>query len=149
MSKFRSSLDFYLNHNFDLNKLMTFTRFYVQHVQGGLKINNEFGSTFGKVEDLVDMNALFSHLVDKIDTKTFIDPVSKVDPMMNIINFYQQQNVKDISGQSSNGTTHLSPSSVAKYLINHLGTTKSFNDLSGAVLNDNSDLLVQEVLTQL
>ena len=36
MSKFRSALDFYLNHSFDLNKILTFTRFYVASARSAL-----------------------------------------------------------------------------------------------------------------
>ena len=34
VSKFRPALDFYLNHTPDLNKILTFTRFYTQFVEG-------------------------------------------------------------------------------------------------------------------
>ena len=36
IGKFRSALDFYLNHTFDLNKVLTFSRFYVQHANSRL-----------------------------------------------------------------------------------------------------------------
>jgi len=36
MSKFRPALDFYLNHSFDLNRVFTFTRFYMRYVQSSL-----------------------------------------------------------------------------------------------------------------
>ena len=37
VSKFRPALDFYLNHTPDLNKILTFTRFYTQFVDGALR----------------------------------------------------------------------------------------------------------------
>lgn len=33
LSKFRSALDFYLNHSFDLSKLLTFTKFFSKYLQ--------------------------------------------------------------------------------------------------------------------
>jgi len=36
MNKFRSALDFYLNHSFDLSKLLTFVRFYVRSAESAL-----------------------------------------------------------------------------------------------------------------
>jgi hypothetical protein len=36
---------------------------------------------FGKLENIVDMNLLFQLLVNKIGSKTLLDPISKVDPM--------------------------------------------------------------------
>ena len=37
INKFRPALDFYLNHTLDLNKILTFTRFYTQFVNSALK----------------------------------------------------------------------------------------------------------------
>jgi hypothetical protein len=37
VSKFRPALDYYLNHSFDINKILTFLRFYVAFAQGNLK----------------------------------------------------------------------------------------------------------------
>lgn len=36
MSKFRPALDFYLNHTFDLNKILTFSRFYIHYANSAL-----------------------------------------------------------------------------------------------------------------
>jgi len=33
LNRFRSALNFYLNHSFNLNKIMTFTRFYVHQAK--------------------------------------------------------------------------------------------------------------------
>jgi len=37
MSRFRSGLDFYLNHAFNISKILTFTRFYAHHVVCSLR----------------------------------------------------------------------------------------------------------------
>jgi hypothetical protein len=39
-----------------------------------LQSSGEFQDVFGDLEALVDMNALFGYLVEKVGTKTFIDP---------------------------------------------------------------------------
>ena len=40
MDRFRSGLDFYLNHAFNISKVLTFTRFYVHHVSSALMQSN-------------------------------------------------------------------------------------------------------------
>lgn len=39
ITKFRSAVDFYLNHSFSLNHIFTFTRFYVHHANCSLSLN--------------------------------------------------------------------------------------------------------------
>ena len=36
MSKFRPALDFYLNHTFDMNKILTFSRFYTHYARSAM-----------------------------------------------------------------------------------------------------------------
>lgn len=36
MNRFRSAIDFYLNHSFDINKLLTFSRFYIHYANSQL-----------------------------------------------------------------------------------------------------------------
>lgn len=76
------------------------------------------------------MNELFSHLVSKIGSKTFIDPKSKEDPINNLIHFFAQPDVQDICKLSSEGTTFISSEDVAKYLVNHLSSNSSFKSVS-------------------
>ena len=71
LNQFRSAVDFYLNHSFDLSKLLTFTRLYIRGMSDRVKANpGDFEKTFGQVESLVDMNAMFSFLVDKVGKRT-------------------------------------------------------------------------------
>ena len=89
MQRFRSALSFYLNHQFNLNKILTFLRFYTHQAKSvieGLNVDaaqseqealQAFEKVFGNLDSLVDMNALFSHLVEVVGQKTFIDPVTK------------------------------------------------------------------------
>jgi hypothetical protein len=93
MSRFRSAIDFYLNHSFDINKLLTFSRFYIHYANSQLVNQADFQNVFGELESLVDMNALFGYLVDKVGTKTFIDPTTKEDPLQNLIEFFAQPEV--------------------------------------------------------
>lgn len=74
LSKFRSSLDFYLNHSFDVNKIFTFLRFYVRSASSNLNKNTSFESVFGPLESVVDMPKLFKYLVHMVGNKTFVDP---------------------------------------------------------------------------
>lgn len=107
MKKFRNAVDFYLNHTFDLNKLLTFTKFYSAYANSSIRNLNlkeasevdktkAFANAFGQLEQLVDIGMIFRHLSDKIGTKQFIDPVTKQDPMQNLIDFYAQENVQAI-----------------------------------------------------
>ena len=95
---------------------------------------------FGDLEGLVDINELFNHLVEKVGTKTFIDPKTKQDPIQNLINLFAQPDVQSISKLSQEGSTFLSSEDVAKYMINHLDSTNSFKLLSHLLLTfDQSD----------
>jgi ATP-dependent Lon protease len=81
LGKFRSALDFYLNHSFDLSKVLTFVRYYTRHLSDRLDSvtisssssledkQRAFDSVFGEVETLVDLDALFSFLVEKTGSK--------------------------------------------------------------------------------
>ena len=134
ISRFRSAIDFYLNHSFDINKLLTFSRFYIHYANSQLVNNAEFQNVFGELESLVDMNALFGYLVEKVGTKTFIDPMTKEDPLQNLIEFFAQPDVQEISKLSNEGTTFISTGDIAKYLGNHLEAPGSFRKSSDVIL---------------
>jgi hypothetical protein len=161
INKFRPALEFYLNHSFDLQKLLTFTRFYAHSLNCALASHNitadssvsekqaVFEATFGKVESLVDMNALFEHLVAKVGNRTLVDPVSRQDPMMALIEFFTQPSVMEVSRFSQQGTTFISNDSMAEYLVNHLTTTNGFDNLASTVIRLNSDDFSSNVLDHL
>lgn len=139
ISKFRPALDFYLNHSPDLNKILTFVRFYTQYANSRLrkedlkeadetKRASVFSRTFGdQLEDLVDMNALFKYLVAAVGPKQYIDPVSKKDPIEQLIDFYSQDDVQAICRLSSQGTTHINHTDIVKYISNHFDSNKAFS----------------------
>ena len=52
LNKFRSALDYYLNKNFDLNKVMTFLKFYQRHMQD--RARNEFEKLGSSDKELSD-----------------------------------------------------------------------------------------------
>jgi hypothetical protein len=56
---------------------------YLTNEQGYNEKSNctAYKQVFGTLETLVDMNELFQHLVEKIGVKTFIDPMTKKDPL--------------------------------------------------------------------
>jgi hypothetical protein len=95
------------------------------------------------------MNALFGFLVDKVGTKTFIDPVTKEDPLLNLVDFFAQPSIQKISRQSSEGTTFINSKDIAKYLGNHFDSAGSFKKTSDVILNfQNSQipaLVIQEL----
>lgn len=39
------------------------------------------------------MGALFEFLVDKVGPKTFVDPIAKLDPMLNLVEFFTRHDV--------------------------------------------------------
>ena len=115
LSKWRSSLDFYLNYKFDMANLLTFVRFYTQFVRSAVKRGQE--NPFTKVKDLVDMRALFGHLVDKMGTNTLIDPVTKTNPMLDLIELQAQKEVSKLASEYAE--TQLNSDDIARYLVNH------------------------------
>lgn len=147
MSRFRSAIDFYLNHSFDINKLLTFSRFYIHFANSQLVNSSEFSNVFGELESLVDMNALFSYLVEKVGTKTFIDPMTKEDPIQNLIEFFAQPEIQEISKLSNEGTTFISIGDIAKYLGNHL--EGSFKKTSDVILKYQASSISSQVIQQL
>lgn len=139
LQRFRSALNFYLNHQFNMNKILTFVRFYVHHAKGAIDKENtsqsvqsdqellqQFDRVFGNLENLVDMNEVFSHLVEKVGSRKFIDPVTKEDPLVNLIDFYSRPDVQQLSNLSNEGTTSISSAEVSKYLLNHITEQKAF-----------------------
>lgn len=146
MSKFRSALDFYLNHCYDLNKVLTFTRFYTQHAKSCLaKVSVEqvmsgdeklaaFDKVFGQLENLVDMRALFSHLVARVGSSTFIDPHSKTDPVEGLIDFFTQSEVLELSGFSAEGTTSINTADICSYFLSHADDHASFSKVAKIIL---------------
>ena len=134
VSRFRSAIDFYLNHSFDINKILTFSRYYMMFAKSKLQSSGEFQDVFGDLEALVDMNALFGYLVEKVGTKTFIDPQTKEDPIQNLMEFFAQKEIQDISKMSQEGTTFISSGDIAKYLSNHLDSAGSFKKTADVIL---------------
>ena len=47
-----------------------------------------YRESFAKVENLVDMNALFGFLVKKVGARSIVDPETKADPMQGLIDLY-------------------------------------------------------------
>lgn len=80
------------------------------------------------------MNALFGYLVEKVGTKTLIDPMTKEDPIQNLIEFFAQKEIQEISQMSHEGTTFISSGDIAKYLANHLDAPGSFKKTSEVIL---------------
>lgn len=168
MLRFRSGLDFYLNHTFNISKVLTFTRFYAHHVRCALQSESMVANlqnletlsepnlallhreVFGQVEDLVDMQSLFGHLVDRIGRKALIDPLSQVDPIVNLIDLFARHDVKKISRHSEQGTTFLSDDDIVAYIVNHLDEPGAFKDFSKFVIKfDDNDYFTAKLIQAL
>lgn len=119
ITRFRSAVNFYLNHSFDISKLLTFVRYYVAFGDSclrngsGVTDKDRFDEVFGELEQLVDINALFTYLVDRVGSKSFIDPLTKEDPMMNLIAFFSKPEIKSIQKLSEVGSTFLNDHDVS------------------------------------
>jgi len=72
--------------------------------------------------------------VDKIGTKTFIDPMTKEDPIQNMIDLFTQSEIQAICKLSIEGTTFLNHDDITKYLMNHVDANKSFDKLSQTMI---------------
>jgi len=99
-------LDFYLNHQFDLSKIMIFCKFYTKHFEDKIVhelsklINKDTGSlseqqifdlkerVFGQHDGLVDMQALSKFLVKKTGRSQIIDPTTREDSLWKMIDMF-------------------------------------------------------------
>jgi len=86
------------------------------------------------------MHALFGHLVERVDRKTLIDPISKVDPIINLVDLFARSDVKKLCKHSEQGTTFLNENDVVQYLVNHLDQPGAFKNFQNYVMkfDDNS-----------
>lgn len=134
VNNFRSAIDYYLNKKFDLSKVMTFLKFYQRHMQD--KARREFDQVepiskeisdeaihslsnkiFGQSDGLIDLPALFDHLVSQVGSRQVLDPLTKEDSLWKLVE--SQTMDKDyIRAASMSLHSRLSGQSVAKYLGN-------------------------------
>mgnify|MGYP006152945877 CR=1 FL=1 len=102
LSASRAGLEFYLNHNPDLNKLMTFVKLYTYFYNCKTKQlqNKDISSLqdnelldhneqiFRQHSDLVDMRSLFKYLVNKLDGRPLIDPITHEDELWKLCELF-------------------------------------------------------------
>jgi hypothetical protein len=103
LSAFRASLNHYMNVDFDLSKLLTFTKFHTQfyaqraqRVFGSLpndqvddaSISAASQSIFSEHDALVDLSHLFTFLSEQIGNERVIDPITKEDCMWQLVDMY-------------------------------------------------------------
>ena len=91
-------------------------------------------AVFGQLENLVDMRELFSHLVARVGSQTFIDPHTKSDPVESLIDFFTSPEVQAISHLSAEGTTSINMADICTYLINHADQANSFSKVTKVML---------------
>lgn len=89
---------------------------------------------FGSVEFLLDVNATFGFLSQKIGARQFVDPLTKRDPMVDLIEVFSSPEMQLVQYLSQDGTTFLSQSEMAKYLVNHLAEAGSFQSITLTML---------------
>lgn len=74
----------------------------------------------------MDMNLLFQLLVNKIGSKTLLDPISKVDPMQNIIDFFSIKEIQAVQKYSELSSTFINDDDISQYYANSLSNPESF-----------------------
>lgn len=150
MTRFRSALDFYLNHSFNMNNVLTFTRFYAHHVRSALSQPNlsdvnfkevdaaalasAHQEVFGQVEGIVDIGALFADLVARTGSQTLLDPISKKDPLADLVELFAREDVAALSMLSEHGSTFLADEDVCRYYANRFDQPNSFRRMMSQAL---------------
>lgn len=129
ISQFKRLLDYHLNTEFNLSKVMIFLKFYayyytcrqahvLSHSDSNYLSDQDLASKlFGYNEDLVDMRELSKYLINSVGSQPIIDPITKEDALWSLIDFFtKDSDFYRVSQQSSNNT--IDPSSIAEYLGN-------------------------------
>jgi hypothetical protein len=103
LSKFRSAINYYMNVNFNLSKVMIFTKFYTSFYKAraasilnsvseadldGKAMAKATHAIFTRHDNLVDMKALFNYLVDFTGSEKMIDPLTKEDALWSIVDTF-------------------------------------------------------------
>jgi hypothetical protein len=99
VNSFRPALDYYMNKNFNLSKVMTFLKLYstfcadrAEQVLSEEIAQEEMASVadqiFGKTDDLVDLDALANYLVQQAGERQILDPLTKEDGLWNLIDTF-------------------------------------------------------------
>lgn len=161
INKFHSMLDYYLNHNFDLSKVMIFCKFYRQFYfdtvakilpdivtekkgkvqQPGtlddVQIKMIQERVFAPHESLVDMRALSKFLVRKTAGKQIIDPFTREDTLQGLIDvFTHNPDVYQASSLSKNN--HIEPVTIAEYFGHRLTMPDSLERVMKVALRLNN-----------
>lgn len=137
LSSFHSALDYYLNVNFNISKLMIFTKFYTLFytqsartvLQGENRLSEQSSAKaaeaiFGRHDGLVDMNRLFSFIVDHTGREKLIDPITKEDAVWKLIDFFtQDKTLFGITKKSEHNS--IDEAQIAKFLSNHFDDPQS------------------------
>ena len=109
LAKFKTPLDFNLNVKPNLSNVLIFTKYYTyfhqRRMAKQLKITPKFENDTDKftanayvfnAPSLVDIRALFGHLVETLGSKQAIDPVTKDDALWRIVEFFKSKGIRDI-----------------------------------------------------
>ena len=101
LAKFKTPLDFNLNVKPNISNVLIFTKYYTYFHQCRMTKQSKITPVLETEADkfvananvfnnpsLVDMRALFGHLVESLGTKQAIDPVSKEDALWRIVEFF-------------------------------------------------------------
>jgi hypothetical protein len=146
LAKFKTPLDFNLNVKPNLSNVLIFTKYYTYYHQcrmskvgGNLSSEGERFAANTKVfnaPSLVDMRALFGHLVERLGTKQAIDPVSKEDALWRVVQFFNSRGIREISQYGKTAYNTIADEDVAKYLNNRLSDSRGFDKVTHVLLRN-------------
>jgi len=94
IGRFRSALDYYLNVEFNISKVLVFSKFYTYYYRCRLNRTKGMDSeaaarvAFGDSDDLVLMGELFEYLVSQVGSQVLVDPQTKEEGLWNLIDLF-------------------------------------------------------------
>lgn len=74
--------------------------------------------------ELVDMNNLFSLIVNKLGSNILIDPLTNEDAVWKIINFFTQPAIVSLKSFTENPSNSINEEDIALYFKNHFEEAK-------------------------
>jgi len=160
LSVFKSSLEYYLNHNSKLTNLLVFTRYYTK-VHKDILINNrltpeklrkmtpsQLEPTAKKIfhqNNLIDMKDLFEYLVRRVGTNRIVDKESKQEVMDELTNYFIDNTTPfmDFAEYTNN---FVRENDIAKYLSNRFDEANSFDRVVDSAIKFGDRTLFHEFI---
>ena len=155
-------MDYYLNKDFNLDKVMTFIKFYQRYYADVMaKECPEKGEemqegemyalskrVFGKNEDLVDMRSLSDYLVRSLGGRQIIDPLTREDSLWSMIDFFTSS--REVIGMCAHSESNqVAGKTIADYLGNQLENASAFERIFKVALRVDRTELAGEFFRQM